>query len=168
MARGGPRDVTPVTFARRASGGEVRRSSSATAVRPYLAGGRRPRTAACHNGVDYELRCDMACCKSGRRSKRLRRNNPVLQRADCGTGATPEPVAQTHYRTQLANCTPSPSARRARRLRNVRYRSMTRALLLRDDCVMKESGRNACAKSIQNLVEFRLESLQLHRYATSC
>ncbi|CAH0700835.1 unnamed protein product [Spodoptera exigua] len=88
----------------------------------------------------------MACCKSGRRSKRLRRNNPVLQRADCGTGATPEPVAQTYYRTQLANCAPSPSTRRARRLRNVRYRSMTRALLLRDDCVMEESGWNACAK----------------------
>lgn len=136
--------------------------------RPYLAGGRRPHTAVCHNGVDYEPRCDMACCKSGRRSKRLRRNNPVLQRADCGTGATPEPVAQTYYRTQLANCAPSPSTRRARRLRNVRYRSMTRALLLRDDCVMEESGWNACAKSIQNLVEFRPESLQLHRYATLC
>lgn len=61
----------------------ARRSHSATAVRAVF--GRRAAFAFwCHNGLDYESRCDMACCKSGRRSKRRCRNNPMLQRAEWG------------------------------------------------------------------------------------
>lgn len=150
----------------RASVGEVRRSSSATAAAVF---GRRAASAhrSCHNGVDYEplaiwhvaspgggpsASAEIIPCCNVRTAERAPLQCPLRKR----TTARNWPIAH-HLRVLVA-----------RRLRNVRYRSMTRALLLRDDCVMEESGRNACAKSIQNLVEFRLESLQLHRYATLC
>lgn len=133
----------------------VRRSSSVTELRAVF--GRRAACAQCHNGADYEVRCDMACCKPGRRSKRRRRNNPVLQRADCGTGATPGPVAQTtprnwpiaHDHLQLAIPYDDPTA------------PITRALC------NEESVRCASAKSIRNLIDRRLELLQLHRYVAA-
>lgn len=118
--------------------GEVRRSCSATSFGPYLAGARRPRTGRVTMPWIMS-RCDMACCKSGRRSKRRRRNNPVLQRSDCGTGATPEqgPLRKYHAIGQLrvaprrgARCDVYETADTVRRPR-----------LLREDCIMKKASR---------------------------
>lgn len=147
----------------------VRRSSSATAAgRIWQAGGVHT-LAGCHNGVDYESRCDMACCKSGRRSKRRRRNNPMLQRADCGTGATPGPVAQTalpHAIGQLH--TISQLSTHAATFTKLQYRSMTRRNdLLRDYCATRERKRWECTRKKQPKSWWIPPRLQLHRYAAS-